>query len=294
MEKVVYFSYTQPITRILIVKRLLFKARCVATLTTIAGALAFPALAQAASFNELDVNLVGSATIVNPTNNLLLTPSVASVVGAAWLSTPVSTTSAFSTTFSFNLSNAGGMGNADGLALVFHNSGTSALGTGGGSLGIDLPDNTTPGGSVAAVLRTFWSTYGIVQNTDAKADSFTNSQDLAAPIDLSTATLITGIETVTYNPFTHDISQVINLNYTDASSASGSFSRTANATFDLSLLFGESMIVGLSAATGAGYADQAITSWTLAPVPEPEICAMLMAGLGLMGAVARRKKNRQA
>ncbi|MFZ4479285.1 MAG: PEP-CTERM sorting domain-containing protein [Rhodoferax sp.] len=33
---------------------------------------------------------------------------------------------------------------------------------------------------------------------------------------------------------------------------------------------------------------------TVAAVPEPETYAMLLAGLGLLGAVARRKKNRQA
>ncbi|MBK9347843.1 MAG: PEP-CTERM sorting domain-containing protein [Burkholderiales bacterium] len=32
----------------------------------------------------------------------------------------------------------------------------------------------------------------------------------------------------------------------------------------------------------------------LAPVPEPETYAMLLAGLGVMGAVARRRKAKQA
>jgi hypothetical protein len=80
---------------------------------------------------------------------------------------PVSTTSAFSTTFDFTISNPGGAGTADGIALVFQNTGTSAHGSSGGSLGIDIPDSVTPGGSVAAELQTFWQTYGIVQNTDA-------------------------------------------------------------------------------------------------------------------------------
>jgi hypothetical protein len=32
----------------------------------------------------------------------------------------------------------------------------------------------------------------------------------------------------------------------------------------------------------------------LAPVPEPETYAMLLAGLGVMGAVVRRRKQKQA
>ena len=35
-------------------------------------------------------------------------------------------------------------------------------------------------------------------------------------------------------------------------------------------------------------------TWTVATVPEPETNAMILAGLGLMGAVARRRKNKLA
>lgn len=40
-----------------------------------------------------------------------------------------------------------------------------------------------------------------------------------------------------------------------------------------------------------GTASQSAYSITLAPVPEPEAYAMLLAGLGLMGTIARRRKN---
>ena len=41
-----------------------------------------------------------------------------------------------------------------------------------------------------------------------------------------------------------------------------------------------------------GYADN--LSFVLSPVPEPETYAMFMAGLGLMGFLARRRKQKEA
>ena len=42
----------------------------------------------------------------------------------------------------------------------------------------------------------------------------------------------------------------------------------------------------------AGNGDAASYTVTLAPVPEPETYALLLAGLGLMGAVARRRQSK--
>ena len=42
----------------------------------------------------------------------------------------------------------------------------------------------------------------------------------------------------------------------------------------------------------SGYGEAASYTVTLAPVPEPETYALLLAGLGLMGAVARRRQSK--
>jgi hypothetical protein len=242
--------------------------------------------AVAATFDGLDLNLVGTSELstLGPSPALTLTPSSGGV-GAAWLTTPVSTTSTFVTTFSFDLSSPGGLGMADGFALVFHNAGTSALGSGGGNIGVDLPDTATAGGAVAAELQTFWNTYGIVQNTDANGGPFGNSQGLGT--DLSGTSHITGTETVTYDPVTHTVSQTMSL-----VADGNSFAFNASAIFDLQAQFGPTMTVGLTGATGGGVSNQVITSWTLtAPVPEPESYAMMLAGLGLTALAVRRRSR---
>jgi hypothetical protein len=99
---------------------------------------------------------------------------------------------------------------------------------------------------------------------------------------------VTGTQTVNYNAATHaltmsgtltDLSTGITYNISDA------------ATVDLSAKFGSTMYVGFTGGTAGTDADQRITSFSLtSAVPEPETYAMLMAGLGLVGFAARRRK----
>lgn len=69
---------------------------------------------------------------------------------------------------------------------------------------------------------------------------------------------------------------------------------TSNLTFDLT---------GVAVATGPGNAAymsdptvdvQVVATYIYAPVPEPETYGMLLAGLGMMGVVARRKAKKSA
>lgn len=92
------------------------------------------------------------------------------------------------------------------------------------------------------------------------------------------------------SPFTHLIS------YPDSTSHIGylNYDETTH-SFGLSDLVPLPWVPGATLAlniTGnLGTSSNAAFNLTLAPVPEPETYAMLLAGLGLMGAIARRRKK---
>ena len=77
------------------------------------------------------LNLVGNAAQAG--SQLRLTANVNSQVGAAWFTTAQGIEAGFDTTFQFQITNAA----ADGFAFVVQNSGTSAIGGGGGGIGYD-------------------------------------------------------------------------------------------------------------------------------------------------------------
>jgi len=67
----------------------------------------------------------------------------------------------------------------------------------------------------------------------------------------------------------------------------------ASAESFISSAFGYHVGAGYADSTGRG-ASFGITSYNVAAIPEPEIYAMLLAGLGLMGFVARRRRQGSA
>jgi uncharacterized repeat protein (TIGR01451 family) len=98
------------------------------------------------------------------TTVLRLTPDSAITSGSAWFNTPQPVGSAFSTTFTFQLSGSlpASDGPADGIAFLIQNSGVNALGPIGCGIGFgDAPDGncTSPTGGIANSLAIEFDTF---------------------------------------------------------------------------------------------------------------------------------------
>jgi hypothetical protein len=248
----------------------------------VAAAFAVPASAAVIDLSQL--NLAGSAQMVGNSLQLTHTSTVSNasgVAGAGWLTQGVSTTSSFSTSFAFSLKGNDSGKMADGIALAFQNVGTNVTGVGGGDVGYW---NIGGSGSsaVGSVIRSWThNEYGL--SVDGKVQGLDQ-----APFSLGAANYVTGTQTVNYNAATHALTMSGTL--TDLSTGI-TYNIGDTATVDLSAKFGSTMYVGFTGGTGGTDADQRITSFSLtSAVPEPETYAMLMAGLGLVGFVARRRK----
>jgi hypothetical protein len=242
-------------------------------------AASFTVSASAATIDLSTLNRAGTAQLVD--GSLQLTKATSSS-GAGWLNYGISTTQSFSTSFSFSLvgNDSGKM--ADGIALAFQNvgNGSSITGNGGGDVGYW---NIGGSGSsaVGSVIRTWdnndygLSTDGVVQGLKQASWNFGALNN------------VTGTQTVTYNAATHELKMTGT--FSDALGHTLSVSDVD--TIDLSAKFGSTMFVGFTGGTGGTDADQRITSFSVSAVPEPETYAMMLAGLGLVGFAARRRKQ---
>lgn len=234
--------------------------------------LGFATFGHAESFSGIEVELVGSASILE-NGDLLLTAPVGDLAGAAWSTTAWSTTESFYSTFTFSLQKSDFDPMADGITFALQAAGTNVIGGGGAGIGYEGIDG------VAVVFMTWDNNrIGIVDGNDPRAAG-------VAPSALGNFDLITGSQTITYDPTTTTLRW-------DAELALDNdvVTATQSVVIDLEARFGATFYAGFTGATGLSYADQRITSWSTAPIPEPETYALFAAGLGMLAAIARRRR----
>ncbi|MGV7210243.1 choice-of-anchor E domain-containing protein [Oxalobacteraceae bacterium A2-2] len=167
--------------------------------------------------------------------------------------------------------------------------------------------STISGWSGAANL----ATYADTSTVGAGADLELTVAGLSSPLNLST--LFYQSFSLAANPSGDlDYDAFLNgddLGYAKSASFSGKVVSASSAVSDLSVFTSPSgvslLFAGSYAGSGSGNAAYAAIpvvdavvsltyNYTPAPVPEPETYGMLLAGLGLVGAIARRKAKKAA
>jgi hypothetical protein len=250
--------------------------------------ISFPDFSSTAN---LQIN--GNAAVV-PTNVLRLTPNRFGQVGSAWYTNSLSLAQGFSTTFTFKLANQGdgSIGAADGIAFVIQNGSFSGNGTSGRfAIG---PVATASGGgigfqgltnSVAIEFDTFCN--GTDSNSDTcVANSFSSANEVgilscgASPNSANhaspTAPLNPGCGIAQANATTSILADTTVhtavITYTPPPCECSNLTVTLDdhlvlsASFDLASLglsdANDNAFVGFTAATGAGFENQDILSWS--------------------------------
>ena len=213
----------------------------------------------------------GSGTV------LRITPNSTDTSGSGWFSTQQPVSSAFSTTFTFQLSGANtSYGPADGFAFLIQNSATSALGPNGCGIGFGDSSSgcTPPTGGITNSLAIEFNTYqnpGIdPNNNDVTIQNCSGTG--ANSVDPS-CTVVGGVNSNLAVTMADGNVHSVTINY------SGPSTKLLDVILDNTDLFPGGVVfdlttislnsgnawVGFTAATGGGDDNQDILSWTFTP-----------------------------
>ena len=262
------------------------------------------ACAEAQSFNYSDFSSVSGLQLNGNTaqsgNILRLTPSSANQSGSAFSTTQIAlqNQASFSTAFSFQMSNVGGIGDADGtgadgIVFALQTVANNVGGAGGGigysginhSLGVEfdtynngLVDND--GNHVALDFNGTLSDTALTHITDR----LNNGSVWHAWVD--------------YNGLTDDLQVRLSEDSTRPTSATIDYTVPGGLE---NILGQSSAYVGFTAGTGSGYEDQDILSWQFKnnyqPIQSsvPDACSSLaLLGTALAGLAAFGRRIRKA
>jgi hypothetical protein len=210
-----------------------------------------------------DASVVGSV--------LRLTPANQNAVGAAWFSQRVPVRGGFTTTFRFQLTDQGGLGRgADGLALVLQNVGTDAIGGRGGSGGFGLGGHGhEQEQAIPQSVAVFFDTFKNADDGDPSDNSLSISTNgpigslrwppprlgRVAKLKPVLKDGAVHVARVVYDP------PVISVYLDDLSKP------VLRAAVDLGTIIDASgsAFIGFTAATGAGWENHDVLSWSFEP-----------------------------